>query len=243
MSSSRDPLIDDIKSKIEKRVNPVQYYVKFSFTITYIFLLTTTIITFIESLRTPVPSVRHILNIETSVSIIAGYFYSKFIEKIASYERDDVKIDWADISLTRYIDWSMTTPLMLLILCLVLSQNIGKSVTLSIYSLLVFLNFSMLYVGYLGENNTIDKYIACFLGFIPFVILFYIIFKNFVSPVYNFSNYVIFSAFVTIWSLYGLFFLMNDTYKNIGNNILDCLAKCGLGLGLWAYFSKVITLK
>ena len=51
---SKTTLIDDEKSKLEKKENPVQYYVKFSFNITYIFLLTTATITFIEAIRTSV---------------------------------------------------------------------------------------------------------------------------------------------------------------------------------------------
>ena len=34
-----------------------------SFYITYIFLITTSVITFIEALRSPIPQVRHILNL------------------------------------------------------------------------------------------------------------------------------------------------------------------------------------
>ena len=37
--------------------------------------------------------------------------------------------------------------------------------------------------------------------------------------------------------------MLDDMYKNIGMNILDCFAKCLFGLGLWAYFSKIIVLK
>jgi hypothetical protein len=126
-----NPIVEDDSSKKEKRANPVQYYVKFSFSITYIFLLTTATITFIEAMRTNNANVRHVLNLETAISIIAGYFYSVFLDKISVYEKEDRKIDWADMSSTRYIDWSMTTPLMLLVLCLVLSDNIGKTVSLT----------------------------------------------------------------------------------------------------------------
>jgi hypothetical protein len=53
-----------------------------SFYITYVFLLTTTAITLIEALRSPIPTVRHIMNVETCISIIASYFYGVFIEEI-----------------------------------------------------------------------------------------------------------------------------------------------------------------
>ncbi len=54
-----------------------------SFTLTYILLITTGTITLIEALRAKDPLVRHIFNLETVISIIAGYFYSSFVDKIA----------------------------------------------------------------------------------------------------------------------------------------------------------------
>jgi hypothetical protein len=45
-----------------------------SFYITYVFLLTTTAITLIEALRSPIPQIRHIMNLETCISIVASYF-------------------------------------------------------------------------------------------------------------------------------------------------------------------------
>ena len=91
---------------------------KNTFSTTYTLLLTTAVITFIEALRTPNPKIRHILNLETCISCVAGYFYALFVAKI-----NDKKLDWHDITETRYIDWSITTPMMLLALSLVLSMN------------------------------------------------------------------------------------------------------------------------
>ena len=53
-----------------------------SFYLTYVFLLTTGVITFIEALRTPIPTVRHIMNVETCISVIACYFYGLFVVEI-----------------------------------------------------------------------------------------------------------------------------------------------------------------
>jgi bacteriorhodopsin len=237
-----NPVAGDDKTKIEQKLNPIQYYVKFSFSITYIFLLTTATITFIEAMRTNNPTVRHVLNIETAISVIAGYFYSVFLEKISTYEKDDRKIDWKDITMTRYIDWSMTTPLMLLVLCLVLSQNIGRIIHLKTILSVVLLNYIMLYFGYLGENDMLERSFANLGGFAAFFAMFYIVFKEFVSPKYNFSNYIIFGIFSGIWVFYGLVYLLSENYKNIGMNVLDCLAKCCFGLGLWAYYSKIVAL-
>lgn len=235
-----DPIVEDDSSKEEKRTNPVQYYIKFSFSITYIFLLTTAIITFIESIRTASPTARHVLNLETAISIIAAYFYSVFLNKISVYEKEDRNIDWADMTANRYIDWSMTTPLMLLALCIVLSNNIRKSISLSVFTVVIVLNCLMLYFGYLGEVGKMTRSASCLFGFIAFAGLFGVIYSQFVRPVFKLSNYVIFGIFMSIWMMYGLVYLLNETYKNIAMNILDCLSKCCFGLGLWAYYSKII---
>ena len=78
--------------------------VKTTFYITYVFLLTTATVTFIESMRTKFPKIRNILNLETCISVVAAYFYSLFVEKIKNKE-----IDYKEINVTRYTDWAITT--------------------------------------------------------------------------------------------------------------------------------------
>ena len=230
------------ESDPKKDIDNVKQYIHFSFNITYIFLLTTATITFIEAMRTASPEIRHVLNLETAISVIAGYFYSKFVEQITECERENKVINWADITVTRYIDWSMTTPLMLLVLCLVLSHNIQKTVTLKVITSIVVLNYIMLYLGYLGEVNVMDRFLSMILGFIPFIALFYLIFINYVAPKYVKTNYILFTFFTIVWSMYGIVFMLNEEYKNIAMNILDCISKCFVGLGLWFYFAKIVTL-
>jgi bacteriorhodopsin len=232
--------IDFKKDTVETTENKVKYYVIFSFNITYVFLLTTATITFIEAMRTKVPTIRHILNLETAISVIAGYFYLKFLEKIQVSEQNNTAIDWEELSVTRYIDWSMTTPLMLLGLCLFLSRNVNKMVTLKVIAGVVILNYAMLYFGYLGEAKHLDRVYSLILGFLSFFGLFYLIFINYVGPKYVKTNYILFTVFTIVWSLYGVAFMFNDEYKNIAMNILDCISKCFIGIGFWLYFSKIV---
>jgi len=193
-------------------------------------------------MRTNIPNVRHVLNLETAVSLIASYFYSNFLDKLAGCEKENKSINWSDISVMRYIDWSMTTPLMLLVLSLVLSQNIGKVIKLSVILTIITLNYIMLYLGYLGEIGMMSRFISMAFGFVALFGMFFVIFYEYVLPKYHFANYVIFAIFSAIWILYGVFFMMSEGYKNIGMNVLDCLAKCCFGLGLWAYYSKIVRL-
>jgi bacteriorhodopsin len=215
--------------------------VKFSFMITYTLLLTTATITFIEAMRTNNSNVRHILNLETCISLIAGYFYSLFIEKIAKSEQQMVNMDWSELSQIRYIDWSITTPFMLIALCLVLSTNIKKTMSLATIASVVLLDYAMLYFGYLGEMNTISTFMAEVLGFGAFFAMFYIIYNKYVKPTTNTANRVLFGIYFAIWSMYGVAYLFNEEYKNIMMNILDLSAKCFMGIGLWVYYTKIIT--
>ena len=229
---------NDKNDKSDKKPN-LNHLVKSSFNVTYVLLLTTATITLIESLRTPNPEVRHVLNLETCISIVASYFYSIFIGKINKLNGN---INWDDINKTRYVDWYVTTPMMLLSLCIVLSMNSKIKIKLSTILLIITLNYLMLYSGYLGEDNQIKRITATMIGFVFFFLMFIVIFYVFLKPKFNFDNYVLFSCYLLIWSIYGIAYLMNNIYKNILMNILDCIAKCLLGIGLWLYFTKTIVL-
>ena len=75
--------------------------VKYSFTITYILLISVATVTAIESLRTKVLYERHILNLITCVTLVSAYFYSIFLEKIANSEEKQINVDWIEISQNR----------------------------------------------------------------------------------------------------------------------------------------------
>ena len=211
------------------------YFLKTTFYVTYTLLLTTAVITFIEAIRTPNAKIRHILNLETCISCIAGYFYSVFLTKI-----NDKNLNWKTITETRYIDWCITTPLMLLALCLVLSMNVNKVVQLKIIGSVVLLNYVMLYFGYLGERKSINRIFATIFGFIAFFLMFLIIYLNYVKPKYSTANYILFGIYFTVWSLYGVVYLFDEEYKNSITNILDLTSKCFMGIGLWIYYTNTI---
>jgi bacteriorhodopsin len=213
----------------------------FSFTITYIMLLTTGTISFIEALRTKYPHVRHIMNLETCISIIAGYFYSIFNHKIEN-ENKNKNINWNEITQLRYTDWSITTPLMLLVLCLVLSFNSKTKITIFYFIPILFFNYIMLYIGYLGETKQIIRINANIIGFITFFIVYGIIFTQYVLPKFNIDNYFIFSLYLFVWSLYGIVYMFDEINKNIITNYLDLISKCLIGIGLWCYYVKIINL-
>lgn len=211
--------------------------VYFSFYVTYILLLTTSTITFIEAIRTQNPTIRHVLNLETCITLIAGYFYSVFVTKID--KKENPELDWNEITKTRYMDWCITTPLMLLTLCIVLGNNIKKPVYFTTFVSIVILNYIMLYIGYLGEQQQIERIYASIFGFIPFFGMFYIIFSRFVQPKFRLDNYILYGIYLFVWSLYGIVYLFQEETKNMITNILDLIAKCFIGIGLWGYYTKI----
>ena len=138
-----------------------------SFYLTYVFLMTTATITLIEALRTKDPTIRHIMNLETCISIVATFFYSKFVSMLE--EKPDI-VDYKKIKFTRYLDWSITTPLMLLVLIMALMYNTNSgSLNFKSYAFVLLLNFGMLGSGYLGESEIVDKTFANFVGFLFFI--------------------------------------------------------------------------
>ena len=65
--------------KVTIKADNHDYFVKVTFYITYVFLLTTATVTFIEAMRTSDSKVRHILNLETCISVVAAFFYGRFV--------------------------------------------------------------------------------------------------------------------------------------------------------------------
>jgi hypothetical protein len=98
----------------------------------------------------------------------------------------------------------------------------------------------MLYSGYLGEKGKISKTTGCIVGFIFFAALFALIYVSFVKNCSKTFNFVLFGLYFFIWSLYGVVYLLDEETKNIMYNILDVTSKCFVGLGLWAYFTKIL---
>jgi bacteriorhodopsin len=208
-----------------------------TFYITYVFLITTGTITFIESLRTKEEKVRNILNLETCISVIAAFFYGKFVKDL------DKGIDYKKINETRYVDWAITTPIMLLVLVLAfLFNNKEGALSFSKYLVILVLNYAMLGFGYVGELGLMDKTTSNGLGFVAFAGMYYYIYQNYIKGRNNNDNLLLYSLFVFLWALYGVFYFFDSVTRNIGYNVLDLFSKCFVGIFFWAYYTKVFKL-
>ena len=141
----------------------------------------------------------------------------------------------------RYLDWSVTTPSMLITLSAFLNHNGNTSTRLidflsnnkSSVIKIVLLNAGMLLCGFIGELGYLNPYVSAALGFIPFVLNFKYIKDTFLpsSPEDKQKNYL-FYWFVFFWSLYGVFSVTKYEIKNTGYNILDIFAKNFFGVFL-----------
>lgn len=209
---------------------PVTQTLRNSFTASYLVLMGYTGLTAIEALRTPSIEVRHVMNIETTVSLVAGLVYSIFHEMLKA-----PTIDLHQITKMRYIDWSITTPLIILVMTLFYTGINHPSY--KIFLLLISLNWGMLGSGYLGELGMINKWTGFGLGFLFFGLMLFVLF---ITCVAGTKNHTVFWIFALIWTGYGIAYLADEETKNIAYNGLDVLAKAIFGVVLFLYYGKVL---
>lgn len=179
--------------------------------------------------------IRQLLVLELVVQFLEGTFYVWL-----AYNFTRV----VNVTPKRYIDWFITTPTMLITLMIYLiylnKKVDNKTSEMEFMSLLrensgifipvVILNWLMLLFGYLGEMRIIPIFLGVFLGFIPFVIYYYMIYVNFVTA--NTNGHLIFWYFFFFWSLYGVVAVLPYYLKNSFYNILDLFAKNFFGIFL-----------
>ena len=179
--------------------------------------------------------IKELLFVEFFVQIIEFVFYSWMIINFNTIK---------NITPTRYFDWFFTTPTMLVTLALFLvylkekeENNIIQDSYIQLFTkhaemltLVIILNWLMLLAGYLGEQRVFSFYNAAILGFIPFGLMFYLIYSNYAH--YTSEGNTLFWWFVGIWSLYGLASIMSYKIKNVMYNILDLFSKNFFGFFL-----------
>ena len=226
-------------------------FLQLSYYIAYFFLAGSTPLTAFEifsNFPAKYQVLKYILSIETSVNIIASIAYNKLISLMVSG-------NLGQITNFRYLDWFATTPLLLISFTLYLqylknkdiykdddddktdendSKNNSKNPKIDIdykkIGIIVLLNMLMIIFGFLGESGKMNHILACFIGFVPFVVMFYLLWDWYGD--YEKNRYI-FGIFAVIWSLYGIIYFLPNTPKNISYNILDIIAKVGFGLLVW----------
>jgi hypothetical protein len=95
----------------------------------------------------------------------------------------------------------------------------------------------MLLFGYLGEKGIMSILSSTLCGFIPFGLMFGIIYHYFAQV--NQATLTMFYYFVAVWSFYGIAAMLPYKWKNACYNILDLFAKNFFGLFLAYTLYKV----
>jgi preprotein translocase subunit YajC len=103
------------------------------------------------------------------------------------------------------------------------------------------LDWAMLFAGYLGEKEVFSYLTTTLVGFVPFFLMFYLIYKNFATQ--SSQGQKIFWYFSGIWAIYGIAALLPYKIKNAMYNILDIFAKNFFGIFLAYVLYKATTQK
>uniref|UniRef100_A0A6C0DZR2 Uncharacterized protein n=1 Tax=viral metagenome TaxID=1070528 RepID=A0A6C0DZR2_9ZZZZ len=190
---------------------------------------------------------KQILTLEMIVQFVELFFYVFFLRTLSTTGLQKMTI-------TRYFDWIITTPTMLLttIVFYKYEENLEKNIDEKM-QLLKFIkehknniinificNFFMLLFGFLGEIGLIDMVSSLTFGFLFFILTFYNIYINY--AIHSQNAMKLFYFIFIVWGFYGIAALMSPVTKNNLFNILDIFAKNFFGLYLY-YRIKQISLR
>lgn len=181
--------------------------------------------------------VKDVLLMELVVQFIEFLFYVYLVYIIITGHVDNA------ITSHRYIDWSITTPIMLVsfvIFFKYLNQQ-GRTVRLlpSIQEELpkiaqiVVGNALMLLLGFISELGLVSTPIGVALGFIPFMYVFHILYSYYAR--FTTLGSILFYVSFVIWGLYGVGAVLPFMHKNTLYNILDVFSKNAYGLFLYFF--------
>ena len=199
-------------------------------------LLTGIVDVYVLTLRVPSSFnlIRELIILEVTVQAIELGFYFWLLSNIHKIK---------NITPARYYDWAITTPTMLITLMfyLMFLRDREKGVQSESFinefknhwKLILkvsVLDWLMLLAGYLGEINIFSNITTTLVGFVPFILMFYLIYSNFATQ--STEGQRIFWYFVGIWSIYGIAAVLPYKIKNSMYNILDLFAKNFFGLFL-----------
>jgi len=176
---------------------------------------------------------RKILAIEALTSLIALVIYYLIIN---IYRKKTSIKDWDKITILRYIDWSITTPLLLISFSLFLAngekvKNLGNFI-----GTLIFFDLIMILSGFLGARNIISDILSQIVGFSAFFMIFFLIYNKFFREITLTANIlfkeIFFYVMFILWFTYGVIYNLSTINRNIVTNILDGLSKGIFGLTL-----------
>lgn len=172
---------------------------------------------------------RDLLKVEVGVQGVEFIFYSWMV-----YNFDKIE----NITPYRYLDWLVTTPVMLVTLTAYLDNESYDNLSNYVENnkefvvKIIVLNLIMLLLGLMGELNKINYSMAIILGFIPFVYYFKLIYDKYMMRQISSDKIKLFWFFAIVWTLYGVAAILPYEPKNTAYNILDLVSKNLFGVFL-----------
>ena len=196
----------------------------------------------IEKLSERDSILKDILTMELLVQFIESSFY---IWVILALNEKDYNI----LTQRRYIDWVITTPVMLISTVIFMKYIEHKEQNKPIFTFKEILlkekenivkifiyNCLMLLFGFLGESGKINKEKSVTMGFVFFYLSF--------NTIYGYAKTTetgmnLFKFLTSVWSLYGISALFDHNTKNICYNLLDIVSKNFYGLYIYYIITQV----
>ena len=183
---------------------------------------------------------RELLIMETVVQVIELIYYTWLATNFTTLKYD--------VTFTRYFDWVLSTPIMLVSTVLYMKyRNTSDSENIRLIPLfmensssiwnILSANWGMLLFGFLGERNVLSRMTAFWGGTAVFLWSFYLIYTNFVGT--DTVNSMLFWFMFIFWGMYGVAFCFSYATKNSMYNILDIFSKNFYGLFLFNEVRKV----
>jgi len=189
-------------------------------------------------IKLPTPPSFYLINelliIDFIVQVVEAIFYIWLITNFKTIK---------DVTHFRYYDWVITTPTMLITFIFYLMFLKERENGIEIKTIMTklkenwqlilkvsLLDWLMLLCGYLGEIHIFSFVSTTIAGFIPFFLMFYLIYVNVAS--YSKTGRRLFWYFSIVWAIYGVAAVLPYRIKNTMYNILDLFAKNFFGVFL-----------
>ena len=171
---------------------------------------------------------KDLLSVEITVQVIEFIFYLWMISNFNIIK---------NITPFRYMDWLLTTPLMLITLIAYLDESKNNLLEFikknkKIILQIVVLNVTMLSLGLLGELEYFNYNLGILLGFLPFIYYFKIIKDTYLTKKVSKDKIKLYWIFFILWALYGVVAFLPYEQKNTSYNILDLFSKNLFGVFL-----------
>ena len=135
---------------------------------------------------------------------------------------------------TRYLDWVLSTPVMLVSTTLFFAHrndDFGAPFTGPYIYVTLGANWVMLLFGFLAETERIARPAGLCLGFVAFAVSF----TALATHVHDALSQALFWFTFVVWAGYGVAAALPYTPKNVGYNALDVVSKNFYGLFLFVY--------